>query len=390
MRGNALLIAVFGAALLLLASAASAAHPGQNGRIAFVRVVVASADPGAPVTAPAAIFTVAADGSDLKPVGASGARPYSYEPSWSPDGEALAFSGFVESSPTLVDASRELFVVSADGLRLRQLTTNRVYDKTPTWSADGSRLAFERAGGIWVMRADGTRARRIVADAKAPAWSPDGRLIAFIGRGSAIEVVRPDGSGRRRIGRSSYYGSKFGFGEAVEWTADGRVVYVDEQTEVRTMSSSGGAGRRVGSGRQPAWSPDGKRVVVTVWSEVDSTPDRLDVMSADGSGRRALTRGTSLVSDFDPDWQPLCTRRGGAKRDTIAGTAARELLCGRGGADRIDGARGLDRIFGGAGNDVLAAVDGGFDVVGCGLGLDTVRADGGDLVGVDCERIRRS
>jgi Tol biopolymer transport system component len=186
MRGNALLIAVFGAALLLLASAASAAHPGQNGRIAFVRVVVASADPGAPVTAPAAIFTVAADGSDLKPVGASGARPYSYEPSWSPDGEALAFSGFVESSPTLVDASRELFVVSADGLRLRQLTTNRVYDKTPTWSADGSRLAFERAGGIWVMRADGTRARRIVADAKAPAWSPDGRLIAFIGRGSAI------------------------------------------------------------------------------------------------------------------------------------------------------------------------------------------------------------
>lgn len=365
-------------------STAWAGHPGANGRIAFVRVV-ASPEPGGPVMSPAAIFTVATDGSALRPVGASGARPYSYEPAWSPDGERLAFSGFVESSRTLAETSRELFVVSADGSKLVRLTTNTVYDKSPSWSPDGSRIAFERAGAVWVMHADGSHARRVVPDARAPSWSPDGRSIAYVRGSGSIELARPDGTGQRRLVRSSYYSSKLGFGEAVEWSADGRVVFVDDRYVVRTMTTDGSRIRRVGDGRQPAWSPDGRRVVVTVWSEVEPHPNRLDVLSADGSGRRPLTRGTALVHDSDPDWQPLCTRRGGAGRDVLMGTAGGELICGRGGADRIDGGRGLDRLFGGPGDDVLVAVDGGFDIVGCGPGVDTIRADRGDLVGVDCE-----
>ena len=368
----------------MLLPAAWGAHQGSNGRIAFVRVV-ASPEPGGPVMSPAAIFTVAADGSDLRPVGASGARPYSYEPAWSPDGERLAFSGFLESSRTLAETSRELFVVSADGSRLERLTTNSVSDRSPSWSPDGSRVALERAGSIWVMRADGSRARRIVPDARAPSWSPDGRWIAYVRGSGTIELARPDGTGQRRIALSSYYGSNAGFGESVEWSGDGRVVFVDEREIVRTTTTDGSGTRRVADGRQPAWSPDGRRVVVTVSSEVRPHPNRLDVLAADGSGRRPLTRGTALVHDSDPDWQPLCTRRGGRGRDVLTGTAGSELLCGRGGADRIDGGRGLDRLFGGPGNDVLVAVDGGFDVVGCGPGVDTVRADRGDLVGVDCE-----
>ena len=39
--------------------------------------------------------------------------------------------------------------------------------------------------------------------------------------------------------------------------------------------------------------------------------------------------------------------------------------------------------------DALRSVDGIIDIVGCGSGTDTVVADRGDLVGVDCERIRR-
>jgi Tol biopolymer transport system component len=381
-RGIALVAVVLGVAVLL--PAAWGAHPGSNGRIAFVRVV-ASAESGNSLMSPAAIFTVAADGSDLRPVGASGARPYSYEPAWSPDGERLAFSGFLESSRTLAEASRELFVVSADGSRLERLTSNRVYDKSPSWSPDGSRIVFERAGSIWVMHADGSRARRVVPGARAPSWSPDGRSIAYLRGSGSIELARPDGTGQRLIARSSYYGSNAGAGESVEWTADGRVVFVDDRVGVRTTTTDGSRTRRIGDGRQPAWSPDGRRVVVTVPSEVQPHPNRLDVLSADGSGRRPLTRGTALVHDSDPDWQPLCTHRGGAGRDVLTGSAASDLLCGRSGADRIDGGRGLDRLFGGPGDDVLVAVDGSFDVVGCGPGVDSVRADRGDLVGVDCE-----
>jgi Ca2+-binding RTX toxin-like protein len=59
------------------------------------------------------------------------------------------------------------------------------------------------------------------------------------------------------------------------------------------------------------------------------------------------------------------------------------------GSDVISGGPGSDRIFGEEGNDTIVTQDGVFDVVGCGSGTDTVRADANDLVGSDCERIER-
>ena len=69
--------------------------------------------------------------------------------------------------------------------------------------------------------------------------------------------------------------------------------------------------------------------------------------------------------------------------------ATSDLLCGLGGADVLTGSAGRDRIFGQAGNDRIRARDWGFDVIGCGDGLDVVFADRVDLVGVDCERVSR-
>ena len=46
-------------------------------------------------------------------------------------------------------------------------------------------------------------------------------------------------------------------------------------------------------------------------------------------------------------------------------------------------------MFGADGDDLIEARDGVFDVVGSGLGQVAVLADRRDLVGVDCERVRR-
>jgi dipeptidyl aminopeptidase/acylaminoacyl peptidase len=50
----------------------------------------------------------------------------------------------------------------------------------PRWSPDGRRIAYLRAGQLWVMAADGAGKRRLTTrPAAGAAWSPDGRWIAF-------------------------------------------------------------------------------------------------------------------------------------------------------------------------------------------------------------------
>jgi TolB protein len=85
-------------------------------------------------------------------------------PTWSPDGTRIAFNSGRDGDP-------EVFVMNADGTQVRQLTDNDAVDGRPAWSPDGTRIAFDRsATEIFVMNADGTEVYSTGQEGWLPSW----------------------------------------------------------------------------------------------------------------------------------------------------------------------------------------------------------------------------
>jgi Tol biopolymer transport system component len=104
-------------------------------------------------------------------------------PSWSPDGSKIAFQSDR-------DGNLEIYVTNADGSGAPvNLSQNAAADTRPSWSPDGTRIAFttDRNPGdveIFVMSsADGSGQTDLAgistADDRLEAWSPDGNWIVF-------------------------------------------------------------------------------------------------------------------------------------------------------------------------------------------------------------------
>lgn len=126
-------------------------------------------------------------------------------PSWSPDGRTILYTGDRRGE-------QQLFTVPVDGGTATMLEPDGPGSSyEASWSPDGTEIAFVAASGdvdaedpaawnedIWVMRADGTRARRVVTtegnDHWLPAWSPDGHQLMYSADGPEKEgeIARVD------------------------------------------------------------------------------------------------------------------------------------------------------------------------------------------------------
>ena len=172
------------------------------------------------------------------------------------------------------DAVYSLVISDADG----QNTQIALRSKEPiislTWSPDGTRLAyvsFEERNGInkpiVYVHTLATGRRAIIANERgsnsAPAWSPDGNRLAVVltrDGNSQIYIVNADGSGLRRLSRSS------GIDTEPTFTPDGREIFFTSDrggsAQVYRVSVEGGEARRVTFGgpfnARPQISPDGK------------------------------------------------------------------------------------------------------------------------------------
>lgn len=119
-------------------------------------------------------------------------------PTWSPDGERLAFL-VVDAPDTVPSAIPYLVYIRQYGGRVRQLS--RAKAGQPDWSPDGRSIVFSRAG-IRTLNLRTQRTRLLHSPGAHPRWSPDGRYIVFADNGQ-IYVMNGDGTNVRQLTSAS-------------------------------------------------------------------------------------------------------------------------------------------------------------------------------------------
>jgi Tol biopolymer transport system component len=285
---------------LAVATAAARLAPANGGsRIVFFRTKGSCGT----------IYSMRADGSDIRVLDRG---PGDENPSWSPNGEWIAFD-------SRRAGSWDIYVIGADGKNLRRLTHLEGPAWEPVWSPDGRRIAFvlgipgTHRDEIYVMNADGSNVRRLTHEAgfftysASPAWSPDGKKIAFVsnrGLGTRwrAELYVMDAGGSH-VTRLTYDRAN---ARDPAWSPGGRsIIFASDRSGENGIyrMNSDGSGLKLLSDRRcccPAWSPDGKSIAISCLGASGKTS--IYIMNPDGSDARALSEGVHPV--FGPGERP--------------------------------------------------------------------------------------
>ena len=179
-----------------------------------------------------------------------------FSPAWSGDGSRLAFSDSRSGDP-------EIYTTDANGGNLKQITTFRGPDVSPTWNPKtNSQIAWcsGRTGlpQIYIMNADGTNVQRMTDGgyATSPSWSPNGQFLAFA------------------------WNRKYGPG-----APGGQDIYIMDIASKRWTQLTHDQGRQ----DFPSWSPDSRHIV---FQREQGRGSEIWTMLSDGTEQHRLTEGS--------------------------------------------------------------------------------------------------
>ncbi len=218
------------------------------------------------------IFTMKPDGSQVTQL--TNRPGDNVTPAFSPNCARIAFA----AAP---DENSDIYVMNADGSDVRRLTDHPGDDSHPHWSADGGRIIFNSArttpdlqapwGRQWhevfSISVDGrdlqqhTQCRTVCT---YPSFSPDGTRIAY----------------RKIVNTPGFHWDL----DAAERNSEVFVSGVHGDNEINISKSAAFDG-------WPAWSPDGKQVAFSSNRSGPANVGQIYLVNADGSGLRAVTTG---------------------------------------------------------------------------------------------------
>ena len=187
-------------------------------------------------------------------------------PSWSPDGSEIAFLSWR-------DTTMDIWIMNSDGTNQRMLYDSGYHDGDIHWLGD--KMVFTRNSQIWVMNSDGSNPRQLTDPPRAGEWG--NAVLPF---GDYDPRISPDGSKvvfERLVDDASSHGNYDLF-----------VVNIDGSGETRLTDTGWTQGIA-------CWSGDGSSLIYLVSAKDSVGVYDIYKINADGAGM------TDLTSSLFPD-----------------------------------------------------------------------------------------
>jgi Tol biopolymer transport system component len=189
----------------------------------------------------------------------------------------------------------------------------------PSWSSDGERLAYVSSGSIYATDANGSNVTMLVEIGADPALSPDGERLAFIKYDNSnqslnLSVLNLANREEITLAQDALWPSWHPDGTRLAYSqiyfADNAPDVSQFQSYVVDLTSSGS--QPLVRGLMPIWSPDGQRLAFVRADparivEQDSENEMgtgmgsgidLYVANADGSGEELLYQSQQPIASF--------------------------------------------------------------------------------------------
>jgi dipeptidyl aminopeptidase/acylaminoacyl peptidase/CubicO group peptidase (beta-lactamase class C family) len=212
------------------------------------------------------------------------------QPALSPDGDRIAYV-----LRTVSDDQNQRAIWLSDHGEPRRLTRGTA-DTSPTWSPDGTKLAFLREQQLWILPVTGEpeQVTTLALGAGAPHWSPDGQKIAF-----SAPVETGDGDEKAPL-----------VTDRLDYQADGAGYLRTLRKHLHVLDLADKTVRQVTEGDwhagEPSWSPDSTKLAYGAATGSDLEPKApayvLDVTDPLATPRQAgLPDGVAALTTWADD-----------------------------------------------------------------------------------------
>ncbi len=230
-------------------------------------------------------------------------RSINLSPSWSPDGSKIAYTTFSGRGGT-----PEVAIIGATGGgATKRITANGTVNVSPTWTPNGQLTISSAMHGdtdIYLMSLTGDVVKKITGSFGIdvnPSWSPDGSHLVFASeRAGRLHLFKADANGGS-VERLTFVGVQ---NDNPAWSPKGdKIVFqsLEGNWDLFVMNTDGSMLQRLTSGQgnneSPSWAPNGRFIV---FSSTQTGSTKVTLMREDGSNVTPIGESGTL----QPSWGP--------------------------------------------------------------------------------------